>query len=664
MNIITVIPLSRQKGLDRLSYFTGEEIPVGAIVTVPIRSKSVSAIVTETRLAQDLKIEIKNAPYEIRKLERMKSVAFFPPAFVDACRSLAEYYATGLGAVIDALVSNALLENSGKIPPPLPVQSDLWNGGGASSKKADETYAMQGDSLDRTSTWRSLIRQEFARKRSIAFYVPTLEDARNVFDALQKGIEGYIFMLHGGLTEKKAVEAWKSIANTAHPVVVVATGSFSLLPRSDIDTVVIERENGRGWIGQKTPYIDLRHALETIARKQRQTVYLADSLLRTETLYRLDKHEISEASPFKWRSLSDARDILVSMRKELTSAGGGASTTSSESILSRSREDVPEREDDGKFRVLSSELEELIQINHDGNSHLFILAIRRGNSPITVCGDCEALVTCNNCSAPMTLHTSKESGRNFFMCHKCGERRSANETCKNCGSWRLVPLGIGIEKVEEEIKAKFPEVDVFKIDADSTKTDKQIAETMEKFNAKPGSILIGTEMALSHLGDSIDHVAIASLDSLFALPDFRIQEKVMYLLIRLRAIASRTFLVQTRRPEEKAFEYGLKGNLSDFYRANLAERKQFAYPPFTTLIKITLEGKKDAIAEGMAEIQKILAPHEIDIFPAFTATIRGKSVIHGLIKLENGRWPDSDLAEKLRSLPIGASVKVNPESLL
>lgn len=264
----------------------------------------------------------------------------------------------------------------------------------------------------------------------------------------------------------------------------------------------------------------------------------------------------------------------------------------------------------------------------------------------------------------MTLHTSKESGRNFFMCHKCGERRSADETCKNCGSWRLVPLGIGIEKVEEEIRTKFPEVDVFRIDADSTKTDKQIAEVMEKFNAKPGSVLIGTEMALSHLGDSIDHVAIASLDSLFALPDFRIQEKVMYLLVRLRAMASRTFLVQTRRPEEKAFEFGLKGNLSDFYRANLAERKQFMYPPFSTLIKITLEGKKDKIAEGMAEIQKTLAPHEIDIFPAFTATVRGKSVIHGLIKLENGRWPDGELAEKLRRLPIGASVKVNPESLL
>ena len=653
MNIITVIPLSRQKGLDRLSYFTAQDIPVGAIVSVPVRSKSVHALVIETKPAENLKSEIKSAPYEIRKLSKVRATTFFPASFVDACTTIAHFYATGLGSVIDALVSNVLLENSAKIPPPLPVQSDLWNGTGDGpkfAKKPDETYTVQGDTLDRMSTWRSLIRQEFARKRSIAIYVPAVEEARAIFNALQKGIEGYIFVLHGSLTEKKILETWKSIAETGHPVVVIATGSFSVLPRGDIDTVIIERENGRGWIGQKTPYLDMRYALETIARRQRQTVYLADSLLRTETLKRLDGHEIAEASPFKWRSISDARDMLVDMRRDKKQEAGS----------------TEKGEDAGpvKFRVLSKELEDLIQMNRENSAHLFILAIRRGSSPITVCGDCEALVSCYQCSAPMVLHTSKESGRNFFMCHKCGERRSADESCKICNSWRLVPLGIGIDRVEEEIRAKFPDIDIFKIDADSTKTEKQVSDVLEKFNAKPGSILIGTEMALSHLGDSIDHVAVASLDSLFALPDFRIQEKVMYLLVRLRAIASRTFLVQTRRPEERAFEFGLKGNLSDFYRTTLAERKQFAYPPFSVLVKITLEGKKDQIAEGMAEIQKQVAPYEIDVFPAFTATVRGKSVIHGLIKVEAGRWPDAELIRKLRELPIGASIKVNPESLL
>jgi primosomal protein N' (replication factor Y) len=331
-----------------------------------------------------------------------------------------------------------------------------------------------------------------------------------------------------------------------------------------------------------------------------------------------------------------------------------------------------------KFRVISPELEGLIRQNRDENTHLFIFTLRRGLSTMTVCNDCETIVACANCSAPVVLHASKETGlptaclparqgkqgQNFFMCHRCGARRSAEETCVKCGSWRLTPLGIGIEKVEEEIRQMMPDIDIFKIDADSVKTDAKIDEIMTKFRAQPGSILLGTETAIFHLKDSVEHAAIASMDSLFALPDFRIPEKIMYTIIRLRTLAARSILVQTRRPEEKAFEYGLKGNLSDFCHSALDERRQFGYPPFKALIKITIEGKKDPIALQMADIRTLIEPHEIDIFPAFTATVRGNSIIHGLIKLEPSSWPNQELAAKLRSLPPNVKVKVDPESLL
>ena len=108
----------------------------------------------------------------------------------------------------------------------------------------------------------------------------------------------------------------------------------------------------------------------------------------------------------------------------------------------------------------------------------------------------------------------------------------------------------------------------------------------------------------------------------------------------------------------------MKGNLSDFYRGTLKEREQFRYPPFATLIKITLDGHKDGIAAEMSTIQELIEPYEIDIFPAFTSTVRGNSVIHGLIKVESSKWPDMELVNKLRSLPPYISVRINPESLL
>jgi primosomal protein N' len=421
--------------------------------------------------------------------------------------------------------------------------------------------------------------------------------------------------------------------------------------------------------------MDIRHAIEVISRRNGQTVYIADGMLRTETLYRLEKGgDIEEGSPFKWRSISTAHDSLIDMRNVAPReeyAGQEAAGADVRSVILASGKTTyaaPDASERSGFRVISKQLESLIQFNREENAHLFILTVRRGLSPMTVCSDCETIVVCKNCSAPVVLHAHPASGgeisKNFFMCHLCGERRSADETCAFCGSWRLVPLGIGIDRVCEEIKKRFPGTDLFKMDADSARNEHQIRDILEKFRSKPGSILIGTELALQHLSDRMEHIAVASLDTLFSLPDFRIQERIMHTLIRLRAQAARTFLVQTRRPAEKVFEFGLKGNLSDFYKAAIRERKQFMYPPFFVLIKLTIEGKKDEIARSMAQIQKSLAPNEVDVFPAFTSTVRGRSVIHGLIRVAAHAWPDPELAAKLRALPPGVSVKIDPESLL
>jgi len=643
MNLITVIPLTKSKVASELSYFTASPVPLGAIVTVPLRSKMIHAIVSDVTPAEQSKSSIKRASFQIKKLGKVKAISFFPAPYIEASRKLANYYATNVGSIITALISQTLLENAHRIPAPMTPNSPSLT----------EIYAVQGDNDDRSSAWRSLIRQEFARKKSLVIYAPTREEIKNIAATLSKGVEDYVFVLHGGLTPKKIIETWGKIADTAHPILIIATSSFSVLPRTDIDSVIIERENSRGWIGQAAPYIDTRQAIETIARAQKQTIYIADNLLRVETLHRVEEHEISEGSPFKWKSISTAQDILVDMRVQTQNSKASL-------IDGKGRARLPSE----KFRAVSPELEACITMNREDNSHLFIMAARRGLASITVCDDCETVVSCKECSSPVVLHASKETGKNFFMCHSCGARRNAVETCVNCAGWRLTPLGIGTERVAEEIRAKFPSVDIFSIDADAGASEKQIQITLQKFRAKPGSILIGTERALLHLGEPVEHAAIASLDSLFAIPDFRIQERIMYNIIRLRSLAKRSFIVQTRKAEETVFEYGLKGNLGDFYRAVLHERKQFLYPPFSTLIKVTIEGKKDEIASQMAAIKILVAPQVIDVFPAFTSSSRGNSVIHGLMKCETRAWPHKELATKLREMPPSVKVKINPESLL
>lgn len=627
MNIIEVIPISRGIGSDSLSYFTSKEVPVGAIVKIPLRNKTVNGIVISTKNAEEIKVDIKNAGYSLKKLEKINSKQFFSEIFMKTTREVADYYSTSIGMVISTLVPDYILENIGKLKINEKIEP---------IKSLREKYVVQGDDDERYGTWKSLIRQEFAKKRSVLFITPTIEESKHSFELLEKGIDGYAFLLHGSLTPKKILETWNQIMKEEHPVVIVSTGGFLSLPRSDIETIVIERESSKSYKTIRRPYLDIRNVAEILAKNKGIKIFFADNFLRVETLWRENEGELVQASPFKFRSLSTATDLLVDMKKNKTIKTG--------------------------YKILSEEIEQLILKTKNDSEQMIILATRRGVAPNTVCGDCQSIVTCNNCSSPVVLHKTNE--KSFFMCHRCGERRSAEEYCKTCNSWKLGVIGIGIDMVIQKIKEKFPEITIFQLDSDSVKTEKNAKLTVQNFRSQPGSILIGTEMMLQYLHDKVDNSAIISMDSLFTLPDFRIQEKILYMLIRLRTLTTKCFVVQTRKIDEKVFEYGLKGNMSDFYRNSIEEREKYNYPPFSILIKITLEGKKDEIVKEMEQAQNILDPFEVEVFPAFTHTVKGNYVLHGLIKIKRDNWPNIELIDKLRQLSPSTIVKVDPDTLL
>lgn len=638
MNIIEVIPISRGIGTNTLSYFTAKEVPIGALVDIPLRNKKVHGIVISSRKAEDIKSEIKNASFALKKIDTIKSTKFFSEAFMETIKETANYYATGMGAIIDVLVPDYILKNTDKLNINISGESKI------EIKTVQEKYAVQGDDEERFGTWKSLIRQEFAKKRSLLFVMPTIEDTEWAFELLEKGIEGYAFILNGSLSSKKIINTWNNIMDEEHPVVIITTGGFLSIPRPDIETIILERESSKNYKIQRRPYLDIRYIAETFAEKLGIKIFLADNFLRVETLKRENDGEIIQASPFKFRSLSTADDTLIDMKKYKTP--------------------------NASFKILSDEVEKLILKTKNDSEYMVILATRRGVAPTTVCGDCQNIVVCNNCSSPVVLHKtgSKDTDKSFFMCHRCGERRSTEEYCKICGSWKLGVVGIGIDLVVEKIKDKFPEINIFQIDSDILKKkengSKTAKEIVNEFKSKPGSILIGTEMILQYLHDKVENSAIISLDSLFALPDFRIQEKILYMLIRIRSLTTKHFIVQTRKADEKVFKYGLSGNMSDFYREEVAEREKFNYPPFTNLIKITLEGKRDEIVKEMENVQNLLDPYEVEVFPAFTQTVRGNQILHGLIRLPSDKWPDNTLIEKIRTLSPAVMVKVDPETLL
>lgn len=631
MKLVHVTPIARAIGTETLSYFTSsEDVVPGAVVKVPLRTRTVPALVVSVDAVEDMKAEIKSLPFQVRKIGKMKVMPLFMTEFTEAAKDAAEYFASSSGAVLSSMIPAAVLELADKIDKAPDAEAK------APSEIAHEPYALQADEEERLAHYKSLIREQFAKKKSVFFCLPTIQDTKKIFSELPKGIEEFTYVLNSSLSKKELVATWNAILAERHPVLVIGTGSYLCLPRRDLGLIVIERESSTSYKAQVRPYVDVRTFAEFFAKRIDAKLVFGDLLLRAETIWRTKNGEMAELSALKFRSISTVQDAVVDMKRYKTL-------------------------ENPEFRIIGNELAEVIRRTKESNQNMFVFAARRGLSPMTVCGDCATTVLCTRCSAPIILHQGKE---NYFLCHRCGERRSAEERCKVCGSWRLTTLGIGIELVAEAISGMFPDLKVFRLDKDATKTHKQALAVAENFFNSPGSVLVGTEAALLYLERQVENSGVAAIDSLFSIPDFRINERIMNILLRIRSATQKYFIVQTRSRNQRIFDYAVKGNLMDFYREEIDERRKLGYPPFSTIIKLTAKGTKQSVAEAMEEVDREFAEWNPVIFPAFIETVNKKAVMHAIVKVKRGDWPSKKLAEKLLALPPYVAVNVDPESLL
>ncbi|MFA5651874.1 MAG: primosomal protein N' [Candidatus Paceibacterota bacterium] len=652
MKLLEVVPIAKGINKDTLSYFSVSDIPIGSIIKVPLRKRVVPALVINAREVKDSKSEIKNSSFALKKIAKAKFTNLLTKNFVDAAEMAANYYIGTIGSVLNSIIPKTLLENIDKIKlqeinfgnaNPGQIKSQL---DGARKNTRAEKFVIQSTDDDRYAQYKSIIREEFAKGSSVFFCLPTIQDIKKAKESLHKGIEMYTFVLHSSMNKKDIVETVNKILSEKHSVLVIGTGGFLSIPKNNIGTIILDKENSRSYKMQIRPYIDMRKFAEVFAEKINSKIIFGDLLLRTDTIWRQKRGELVELVSLKFRSLTTSSQEIIDMR----------------STQKDINETIKTEENKKVFRIFSEKLEKKIKENIENNEHMFIFTGRRGLSPSTVCADCGNVVKCNSCGAHTVLH--KSTNENFFLCHKCGERRNALEKCSHCGGWRLTTLGIGSEMVEEKMKELYPKASIFRIDADATPTHNRAQAVAEKFYNSPEGILVGTEMALLYLTEKIENTAVVSIDSFFSIPDFRINERILNILLKIRSITDKYFIIQTRDIKQKVFEYAVKGNLVDFYRDEINDREKLHFPPFTTLIKISIAGTKEEVLEMSGNIQKIIEPHIIDIFPAFIPQSKGKYGVNGIIKIPGGKWPDKELCDKLKILPIDVLINVDPDSLI
>jgi primosomal protein N' (replication factor Y) len=326
----------------------------------------------------------------------------------------------------------------------------------------------------------------------------------------------------------------------------------------------------------------------------------------------------------------------------------------------------------GHTGLFSRELEGALALTLHRGEQALLLLNRRGTATCVSCRDCGYVLTCRRCDSPMIYHRADD----LLVCHRCNRRRPAPDRCPGCAGTRIRYFGSGTQRVEQELRARFPAARVVRWDRDSTRQRGAYDQLWRSFTDGQADVMVGTQMIAKALDfPRVTLVGVILADVGLFLPDFRAGERTFQLLSQMAGRGGRGALggraiVQTYVPEHYAIQAAAAHDYHGFYEREIAFRRAHGYPPLGRLVRLLFSGSRQdrcvretgriralldrAIArQGIADIQ-VIGPA-----PCFAQRARGR--FRWALLLRGDRF--ARLLDRLE-LPPGWTIEVDPMDLL
>ncbi len=631
MHVIVVTPLIRGSRIESLSYFSAVDYPVGTLLSVPIRGKTKTAIVTASRLVKNAKTNLKSASFSLRKLPQQPDAPTLPKSIRDTANELADQYPVTAGTILFNLLPPDI--RSGSLPYPACI-----------TKVHDEETIpklLTAQSSERYVLYQSIIRSTFAKKGSVLFIVPTNADIQTAVDRLKKGIDKRLVVFHSSQAKGSRGKAYQTLSDDEQTKLIITTPSHAFVDRADVATIIIDQSASGHYVKRQRPYLDYRNALIAYAKSAGRAIILGDTVPRTED------------------EVLRREDVYLSYIDEPVKRLAFPATLFVINQADKPKPDQP-------FQLFSNQLKKQVSRALESRGHVFFYAARRGLAPVVACIDCGHIFRCPDSNTPYSLlrtHKNVEEQR-WFVSSTSGSRVRAADVCSKCGSWRLRERGIGIQSVYDEWQEQMPDVPTFVFDSETAKTPKQAKEIAEQFYNEPSAVLIGTQSALPYIARGVDLSAIISLDAARSIPTWRADESLFRLLFYFREHSRKEVIIQTRTEEDNLLLFAKQGALERFYDDEIALRKMLQYPPYQHFILLTWTGDGSAVAETETLVEKTLSEFSPQIYTNANSSPQ-KLFRHALLRIDrNDHKTYLAAIAKLRSLPPYVKVEIDPERIV
>ena len=437
----------------------------------------------------------------------------------------------------------------------------------------------------KTEVYLNAIDAALAEGRSALLLVPEIALTPAVAGQFFSRFGDRVAILHSAFSDSERSDQWRRIRSGA-AAVVVGTRSGVFAPMRNLGLIVVDEEHDQSYKQEETPRYNGRDVAIVRAQAAGACVVLGSATPSLESRYNSErgKYQLLEI-PGRIEERPMPRVELIDMRTEFLE------TRKQATFSRRLLEEVSHRIDNGEQTI--------------------ILLNRRGFSSFVACRSCGERVQCVNCSVTLTFHRRDRR----LLCHYCNYAERVPTHCPKCQSEHIYFLGVGSEKVEEELHREFPKARIARLDRDTVTGKRQYEAILQGFREGNYDILVGTQMiAKGHDIPNVTLVGVVSADVGLGLPDFRAAERTFQLLTQVAGRAGRgslpgIVLIQTINPDHYAVRMAAAQDYQTFYEKELQFRRMMHYPPFSAMANILVRTEQQEQALRLStELGYFLTP--------------------------------------------------------
>ena len=434
----------------------------------------------------------------------------------------------------------------------------------------------------KTEVYMELIEDALNRGKSSIMLVPEISLTPQMVERFQKRFGDNIAALHSALSDGEKYDEWRRIER-GEAVIVIGARSAIFAPLDNIGMIIIDEEHSDSYKqSDSNPRYNAKDIALVRAKYHNCPVIFGSATPSLEIMARAQKgvyKYLSLPNRVNGKKLPLVR--IIDMNEEIKKSKGHFSRNLITAIADKLKK----------------------------GEQIILLLNRRGYASIVTCKNCGYTFKCPNCDISLTFHKSS----NTMRCHYCGYGTKVYDICPECSEKAISDLGVGTQRIEEELNELFGEARILRMDVDTTSRKGAHEKMINAFKNHEYDILLGTQIVAKGLDFSnVTLVGVINADTSLNIPDFRSSENTFALLSQVAGRSGRSeksgeVIIQTFNPEHYAISYTKTHDYIGFYNKEMYIRKTLKYPPFYYLCYIKISGKKvDEVGNEAEKIKRAL----------------------------------------------------------